>query len=68
MRVETTAVPPEAVVVLTTDGFLDFASDAEGTLRTASGLSAEEGVEGLFSAAFSGGAGDNIAAAISRPA
>jgi len=67
LLLETTVVQPEAAVVVTTDGFLDFASGVEGTLRTTSNLSANEGVEELLSAAFSGGAGDNIAAAVFRP-
>lgn len=53
-------------VIVTSDGFTDFAANVGASLRTAATKSAPRGVEHLVAAAFTGGAGDNIAVAVLR--
>ena len=56
-----------AAVILTTDGFLDFASDVTGTLRSAAQLDlARQQPSSSSPRAFAGGAGDNISVAVYR--
>ncbi len=59
-------LPDRAAVILTTDGFIDFATDLKGTLRSAAQLAPPAAAELLLSESFSGGAGDNIAVAVYR--
>ena len=66
IRVETASLRPGNSIVLATDGLLDFAADVRGSLRTVADTDAVGAFESLISAAFAGGAGDNIAIAVSR--
>ena len=54
----------KAMLILTSDGFLDFAADPKAALRAAASLRACDAVDHLISEAFSGGAGDNLAIAV----
>ncbi len=62
----TSRISPGSAVILTTDGFLDFVGDPKRVLRAAASLEPSEAVAELISAAFAGGAGDNIAIAFAR--
>ncbi len=64
--VETVRLPPGGAVGVASDGFLDFVGNPRRVLRSASSVHASDGAERLLDAAFSGGAGDNIAVAIAR--
>jgi len=64
--VETVRLPPRGTVVVASDGFLDFVGNPRRLLRSTSSVHASECAERLLDAAFSGGAGDNIAVAIAH--
>jgi serine/threonine protein phosphatase PrpC len=66
VSVETVRLPPGGAVVVASDGFLDFVGNPRRVLRSASSVHPSDGAEQLLDAAFSGGAGDNIAVAIAR--
>ena len=66
IRVETTDLPPKATVVVSSDGFTNFAQDIDRSVRTASKQAPKDAVEALIAAAFAGGAGDNIAVGIAQ--
>ena len=57
-------ISAKAVVILASDGFLDFAADPRTALRTAATLAVSDAANQLISEAFAGGAGDNIAIAL----
>ena len=67
IQIEETSPTVPSSVVVASDGLADFAVNARRTLRAATKLPALDGVEHLIRAAFSGGAGDNVAIAASWP-
>lgn len=60
VRVEVGTIPEHGMVVVTSDGLLDFTSGTDRLLRSVVGLRGRDGVERLLDAAFAGGAGDNL--------
>jgi len=57
-------LPRRGLVVVASDGLLDFTPRLERALREVASVSAEEAVERLMAAAFAGGAADNVALAV----
>lgn len=63
-HVSRASLPPGAMVVLASDGLLDFVPHLGRLLRTLASSPAPIVVERLLAAAFAGGAGDNLAVAV----
>ncbi len=67
IRIEASSAGSNSVIVLTSDGFLDFAPTPNDVLQSLQAMPSKKAVNMLVRAAFAGGAGDNIAVAVHRP-
>ncbi len=61
--VDTADAPPGSMIIVASDGFIDFAASADRSVRAAARQSPHDAVETLIADAFAGGAGDNVAVA-----
>ena len=66
IHVEAAHLPSRGTVILASDGVLDFVGDPAHQIRQVAGMAPAASVESLISAAFSGGAGDNVSVATQR--
>lgn len=66
ITVDTVSLRWKGAVVLTSDGFLDFAARPRQILRSVATAPASDGVRRLLDAAADGGAGDNVSTAVVR--
>lgn len=58
---------PKTTIVISSDGFIDFVSDATKVVQSVRRLEPHEAVGEILAAAFAGGAGDNIAVGVATP-
>ena len=67
VAVQEAPLPSKAAIIVTSDGFSSFARPIDRILRSERSHQASDAVANLVAAAFAGGAGDNVTAAVFNP-